>query len=255
MISDAMGSGVTGKANFGFNAKYKNGKNNTNEVDGNTNFQFRAGDLHFKSSAHDDMSLVISGKKATYTGTGTVNGTGNHTFRLIAYDGDANGGGEPDKFRIRIWESNSDSSILYDNQINSSESSDDGTVLGGGSIVIHKPNGNGKGNKEQEDVVKEKTDGSLTQNKETDILEKLIVAPNPVVSSAEIQFSLKENASVVLRIFDANGREIDQLFTGAVKAEQLKTISFNRNNLMSGIYICKLSTDRGHSYNARIIVE
>src|SRR5690606_17918103 len=28
-----------GKANFGFNAKYKNGKNNMNEVDGNTNFQ------------------------------------------------------------------------------------------------------------------------------------------------------------------------------------------------------------------------
>ena len=52
-----------GKANFGFNAKYKNSKNDMNEVDGNTNFQFKEGDLDFKSSAHDDMSFVIREQK------------------------------------------------------------------------------------------------------------------------------------------------------------------------------------------------
>jgi hypothetical protein len=134
---------AVGKANFGFNAKYKTGKNNTSEVDGNTNFQFKAGDLHFSSATHDNMQLVISGAKATYTGTGTVNGVGNHKFRVVAIDGQVSGGGGFDKFRIMIWDNNSSSTLLYDNKRGKSESSDDATVLGGGSIVIHKPAANG----------------------------------------------------------------------------------------------------------------
>ena len=130
-----------GKANFGFNAKYKNGKNNMNEVDGNTNFQFKEGDLDFKSSAHDDMSLVISGAKATYRGHGTVNGSGNHKFLVVAIDGDENGGDGIDKFRIKIWKNNSND-VLYDNKWSVDENSNDATALGGGSIVIHKPKGN-----------------------------------------------------------------------------------------------------------------
>ncbi len=39
---------VGGKANFGFNSQYKKGNN---RVDGNTEFQFQAGNLNFKSSA------------------------------------------------------------------------------------------------------------------------------------------------------------------------------------------------------------
>ncbi|WP_143244262.1 MBG domain-containing protein, partial [Algoriphagus ratkowskyi] len=129
---------IVGKANFGFNAKYNTGKNNTTEVDGNTNFQFKAGDIHFSSATHDNMQLVISGAKATYTGTGTVNGVGTHKFRVIAIDGDVAGGGGFDKFRIMIWDNNSSSTLLYDNKRGTSESSDDATVIGGGSIVIHK---------------------------------------------------------------------------------------------------------------------
>src|SRR5690606_4960520 len=137
------GSAAHGKANFGFNAKYKSGKNNMTVVDGNTDFQFQAGDLHLKSLSHDDMSLVISGAKATYRGVGTVNGKGNHKFLLIAIDGDISGGGGVDKFRIKIWGDNS-SAVIYDNQFYKDENSNDATELGGGSIVIHKPKGNNK---------------------------------------------------------------------------------------------------------------
>ncbi|RAI91695.1 T9SS type A sorting domain-containing protein, partial [Algoriphagus yeomjeoni] len=160
---------VVGKANFGFNAKYKTGKNNTNEVDGNTNFQFKAGDLHFSSATHDDMQLVISGAKATYTGTGTVNGAGDHKFRVIAIDGDLSGGGGVDKFRIMIWENNSSSTLLYDNKRGVSESGDDATEIGGGSIVIHKPTG--KGNKRiVTDLV------SVPWNTPTEVIEKKIAS-------------------------------------------------------------------------------
>ncbi|WP_425639322.1 MBG domain-containing protein [Algoriphagus yeomjeoni] len=159
---------ATGKANFGFNAKYKTGKNNTNEVDGNTNFQFKAGDLHFSSSAHHSMSLVISGAKATYTGEGTINGTGSYEFRLIAIDGNLLGN-TVDKFRIKVWTKGNPSDVIYDNQKDVSESSDLATMLGGGSIVIHKPNG--KGNKRiVTDLI------SVPWNTPTEVIEKKIAS-------------------------------------------------------------------------------
>ena len=45
---------------------------------GNTEFQFKAGDLNFHSS--DYGWLVIAGHKAMYKGTGTINGAGNYGF-------------------------------------------------------------------------------------------------------------------------------------------------------------------------------
>ena len=53
----------TGKANFGFNAKYKKG---ASTPDGDTEFQFQAGNLNFKATVYD--WLVINGPKAQYQG-------------------------------------------------------------------------------------------------------------------------------------------------------------------------------------------
>ncbi|MEX0596110.1 MAG: T9SS type A sorting domain-containing protein, partial [Candidatus Paceibacterota bacterium] len=64
-----------------------------------------------------------------------------------------------------------------------------------------------------------------------------------------------EDSFVIVRVFDFNGREVDRLYSGALKANQVKTVPFERKNLMSGIYICKLTTESGHSYNTRIIIE
>lgn len=38
----------------------------SSQVDGNTEFQFKAGDLNLKSKLHESGALVISGKKITY---------------------------------------------------------------------------------------------------------------------------------------------------------------------------------------------
>ncbi|MGB8703943.1 MAG: MBG domain-containing protein, partial [Gillisia sp.] len=246
-MSGAMAS-AQGKANFGFNAKYKNGKNNMNEVDGNTNFQFKAGDVDFKSTSHDDMSLVISGAKATYRGHGTINGTGDHKFLLIAVDGDVNGGGI-DKFRIKIWKDNSNE-VLYDNQWATDENSDAATQLGGGSIVIHKPKGN---NKSSENVVTNPT--IIMQDLNPEVLETFALSPNPVVTSASIRFTLKEDSNVQLNIYDFSGRLIETLFEGKVNANQVYEVGFERRNLMSGTYIYKLFTDKGQSFAKRLIIK
>jgi len=56
---------------------------------------------------------------------------------LTAIDSSVSGGGNVDKFRIKIWEKAS-GNIVYDNQYLADDDSDAGTQLGGGSIVIHK---------------------------------------------------------------------------------------------------------------------
>ena len=123
---------LTGKANFGFVSKYQNG----NSVPtGNTEFQFKAGNLNFSSTVYEWM--VISGARAQYKGSGKINGAGDYRFMLTAIDGQVNGGGGTDKFRLRIW-NNVGGRLVYDNQMNAPDSADPTTVLGGGSIVIHK---------------------------------------------------------------------------------------------------------------------
>lgn len=124
---------LSGKANFGFVAKYKKG---ANVPDGNTQFQFKAGDLNFHSSSY--QWLVVAGKKAQFKGEGTINGSGHYGFMLTAIDGQISGGGGVDKFRIKIWDMDNGDALVYDNQMSGADTADPTTVLGGGSIVIHK---------------------------------------------------------------------------------------------------------------------
>jgi hypothetical protein len=122
---------TTGKANFGFVSKYKKGQT---APEGNTEFQFKAGDINFHSSLYE--WLVVSGAKAQFKGTGTINGSGNYGFLLSAIDGQVTGGGGTDKFRIKIWDKNKGDAIVYDNQLDAADDSNPTTVLGGGSINI-----------------------------------------------------------------------------------------------------------------------
>ncbi|UCD52859.1 MAG: PKD domain-containing protein, partial [Phycisphaerales bacterium] len=115
---------LIGKASFGFVSKYKKGANTPT---GNTEFQFKAGDLNFHSSSYDWLVITQGGSNAQFKGTGTINGMGSYQFMLWAGDDD------PDTFRIRIWEEDEDSGAeidIYDNGFDQ--------AIGGGSIVIHQ---------------------------------------------------------------------------------------------------------------------
>jgi hypothetical protein len=117
-----------GKANFGFVSKYQPGKN---VPTGNTEFQFHAGDLNFKSTSYE--WLVVAGTRAMYKGEGTIAGRpGVYLFLLSAIDG------SPDKFRIKIWEKSTAGTIVYDTlPVGAEDDAEPTTTLGGGSIVVH----------------------------------------------------------------------------------------------------------------------
>jgi hypothetical protein len=119
---------LAGKANFGFVSKYLKG---ANVPTGDTEFQFQVGNMDFHSTVYE--WLVISGAKAQYKGSGTINGAGNYGFLLTATDG------TPDKFRIKIWDKNNAGAIVYDNASGSDDiNASAQQAIGGGSIVIHK---------------------------------------------------------------------------------------------------------------------
>lgn len=122
---------LTGKANFGFVSKYQKG---ATVPTGQTQFQFKVGNLNFHSTSYD--WLVIAGARAKYKGTGTINGSGEYGFMLTAVDSAINGGGDADAFRIKIWDKASDQ-VIYDNMLGLPDDDYGAQPLGGGSIVIH----------------------------------------------------------------------------------------------------------------------
>jgi hypothetical protein len=219
---------LEGKASFGFVSKYTKGRNSISEVDGNTNFQFRNADFSFKSSDHDDMSLVISGDRATYKGVGAINGSGSYKFMVVAIDGDMNGETKPDRFRIKIWESNSDD-LLYDNHMGESDNSDATTELEGGSIVIHKPKGK---------------NFTIRENTEVEALSirNITAYPNPMAGDGFwINFSSEVGGQTFrARMFDFNGRLLVERQIEVDHGGGAQFWNLDHSGWDQGVYILKL---------------
>ena len=123
---------ITGKASFGFNAKYKKGESIPR---GNVQFTIKEGDLNFHSS-HFDW-LVVTDVEAKIHGQGSVNQEGDYGFLLSVVDNDLAGDGAQDKLRIKIWDKNNGDIVVYDNQMGGSD--DDLTIedISKGNIIIH----------------------------------------------------------------------------------------------------------------------
>lgn len=118
----ALDETLTGRATFGFVAKYKKG---ATKPSGNTEFQFRNAGLNFNSTSYD--WLVVTGSDAAkFKGVGTLNGEAGYQFMIWA--GDAS----PDTFRIKIWTEDGvgDETVVYDNGVKQ--------AIARGSIKIHR---------------------------------------------------------------------------------------------------------------------
>ena len=215
---------LTGKANFGFVAKYKKGKS---DVEGNTEFHFHAAGMKFKSQFHESGSLVISGGKATYRGEGTINGEGSYKFTLVAFDGDWNDGTESDRFRIKIW---GDTGIVYDNAMDTDDNSDDATKLGGGSIVIHEVKSN-----------KKTKSGFIEPTEELEPVEpKLKIYPNPFKDRARFEFASPIATQAKIDIYNMAGQMVQTVFDGFVEKNTTYNADFKPDEQVSGIYFYRM---------------
>lgn len=203
-----------GKASFGFVSKYKKG---SNVPDGNTDFQFQAGDLRFKSTSYE--WLVIAGHKAMYKGLGELNGLSGYGFMISVVDGSKKAGDAVDRFRIKIWDAAA--VVVYDNQMAAADDAEATTALGGGSIVIH----DGKSTSSNARMATAITD-------EKKIAEEYVtkVYPNPFMESITVHFNSLSGMDPRMQLFDMTGRAVYE-----------RVHSFNE----SGVYSIELSDARG----------
>jgi ELWxxDGT repeat protein len=121
--------GLSGKATFGFLTKYQVGQG---VPSGETQFDFKAAGLSFRSTSYD--WLVISGAKAQYKGSGTINDAGDFAFIVTAVDGHVSGG--TDTLRMKIWNKQSNQ-VIYDNQPGAADNANPTTPVHG-SVVLHQ---------------------------------------------------------------------------------------------------------------------
>jgi hypothetical protein len=222
---------LSGRANFGFVSRYQRG---AHVPSGNTQFQFQAGSLSFRSTDYE--WLVISGSRAQYKGSGRINGAGDFGFMLTAVDGDAQGSQKEDRFRIRIWDKDAGTTV-YDNQLGEGCSGieDDAVpcgILGGGSIVVHAGSTTG-GNLKTMGIADEPgleapTEFALHAN-----------YPNPFNPTTMIRFDLKEAVAVRLSVYDALGREVTRLVDGNLPAGRHQA-EWRADGLPSGVYLFRL---------------
>jgi hypothetical protein len=196
---------LSGKANFGFVAKYQKGKS---LVDGNTEFQFQDGDFSFKSNELDAGSLVISGSKGTYRGEGTVNGAGDYGFMVSAVDGEVDGGGGTDLFRIKIWDKSQGNTVVYDNNMGKDENGVPTTALGGGSIVIHYAKG------KNSRIMNTGTNVEIANGNSNELTGAgkltVTVMPNPTSYYFTLELKSLSKEKIKLTVTDITGRVIEQ---------------------------------------------
>ena len=210
---------LMGKANFGFVSKYKKGATTPT---GQTEFQFKAGDLNFHSNSYD--WLVIAGPKAMYKGVGTINGGGEYRFQLSAIDAALTPSTDADLFRMRIW----GDGLVYDNKVGETDDhADPTTVIGGGNIKIHKKDA-------AKSVSPMPAEYALHQN-----------APNPFNPETTIEYAIPAEVYVRLAIYNAMGQTVRVLVNGSQPAGYHQIVWDSRDDrgrpVSGGVYLYRMT--------------
>lgn len=140
--SPCVGDG-SGRANYGFNAKYLQG---SITPQGHTNFVHRGAGLHFGSTSYETLSLKVdvSTGEAEWRGEGKLNQEKNPTHCFQTWVDDNGEPGSSDEFRIKIWKKtggdcSNESNVVYDNNPAGAPDpgTNTGTTIGGGNIQLH----------------------------------------------------------------------------------------------------------------------
>ncbi len=77
--------------------------------------------------------------------------------------------------------------------------------------------------------------------------------PNPFNPVTQIQFDLPQAAKVTLKVFDLSGHEVSTLVDGYRSAGRYQVV-FDGRNLASGVYIYRLTTDKGFTQSRKMML-
>jgi hypothetical protein len=71
--------------------------------------------------------------------------------------------------------------------------------------------------------------------------------PNPFSQHLNVRFKIAETGLVNVRLFDLNGKMVNQLFQGEAPGGMVRQFTISSQNLPAGTYICRLQTSAGVS--------
>jgi hypothetical protein len=186
---------LTGSAAIGFLSLYK--KAGAVPI-GKTLFQFKLPSLTFVSSSYE--WLTISGSKAQFKGSGTINNAAGYKFLLTATDGQVTGGGGTDKIRLKVWNSTT-GQVIYDTRPGAPDTASATLAFVKGVVIIRKLPGTAV--------------ASLPVSLEGDALPIRFALyhsyPNPFAASTRFRFDLAEESAVSAAVYDVLGRRVKEL--------------------------------------------
>ncbi len=120
------------KAHFTFSAEFLSGHETA--PNGAVKFWIPGREVDFVSTALE--LLVVSGNRAQFWGTGTLNGAPAR-FRITAVDGQQGGPHQDaDAVRVELWDANG--ALVYDSQPGAAQDAPVTQLIDGGSIQIHR---------------------------------------------------------------------------------------------------------------------
>jgi hypothetical protein len=218
---------ATGSASYGFQSNYYKGATNPK---GETQFDFRAGDLEFNALNFD--YLVVNSPMAQFKGTGKIIGDqSGYNFIMTVIDGDAQNGGGVDKIRMKIYNKNT-GQIMYDNMPGATSDADVPTtvVCEGSTIRITDP------------IIST----SVTSTRQIETVPGVTpfnvkVFPNPSQDQFSLYLEGANNDKVHIVVYDALGREVKKF----EKEGGNIPVIFGRE-LKGGIYFVEVRQDDNH---------
>jgi hypothetical protein len=214
---------VSGQLSFGFFSNYKKG---STLPQGNTDFQLRAANLHFKSTSYE--WLVIADYKAMYKGSGMLNGNPGYGFLLSAVDGAKKSSASPDKMRIKIWEPSGE--VIYDNQMGAEDDAEAITMISGGSIVIHDEKSSSANSIESSNIEFAKEQSSTS------------VYPNPFKDVITVRFHSRDSGDLRIQLLDMVGQPVYD-HNHSFKPDGIYPISLQKQDIKPAFYLLKITQD------------
>jgi hypothetical protein len=83
----------------------------------------------------------------------------------------------------------------------------------------------------------------------------LMAYPNPFANSTTIQASFVQDEVASIVVYDMQGRVVAKVFEGQVTTGQIVEVEFQAQDIASGMYIARLSTNKGEAKTLRLTVE
>lgn len=92
-----------------------------------------------------------------------------------------------------------------------------------------------------------KTADAVTSN-------SLLAQPNPFSHTTAISFNLPEEAVATLSVYSLSGKLMETIYQGETEADQDYRVELDASSWTSGVYILRLTTDKGHVEHQRLLV-